>query len=129
MKSLTPSRVWLLAWPLPILPVPMPINETWMPVLPSVTSSVGLLGRAFGCGQAGAAWTDIGSRGHHRGRGSGGLDHEVAPIQVACHDVDLQEARFRSTHSVMSRGVPVERRGAKVAHAGEAQQGRPTVRV
>ena len=44
MNSLTPSRVWLLAWPLPTLPVPIPTNETWIPVLPSVTMSVGPLG-------------------------------------------------------------------------------------
>ena len=47
MKPLTPSRVWLLAWPEPTLPVPMPTSETWMPVLPRVTFSVGLLGSAF----------------------------------------------------------------------------------
>src|SRR4051812_5926801 len=45
VNSLTPSRVWSLAWPLPWLPVPMPTSETWTPLLPRVTLSVGLLGR------------------------------------------------------------------------------------
>ena len=45
-EPLMPSRVWLLAWPEPTLPVPMPTSETWMPVLPRVTLSAGPLGRA-----------------------------------------------------------------------------------
>src|SRR4051812_29977579 len=45
VNSLTPRRVWLLAWFEPWLPVPMPTRETSMPVLPSVTLSVGPLGR------------------------------------------------------------------------------------
>ena len=60
MKPLTPSRVWLLAWPEPTLPVPMPTSETWMPVLPSVTLSVGLLGRsARAAAAAVAAWRAV----------------------------------------------------------------------
>ena len=58
MNSLTPSRVWLLAWPLPMLPVPMPTSETWIPVLPSVTKSVGALGqeRSVPARAPGAPW-------------------------------------------------------------------------
>src|SRR4051794_19089006 len=40
-----PRRVWLLAWPTPTLPGPMPTRETLMPVLPSVRVSAADLGR------------------------------------------------------------------------------------
>src|SRR5262249_10905875 len=44
------------------------------------------IGGAFGKGEAGASGNS-GSRRHHRGRRSGGFDHEVAPREVGCHDV------------------------------------------
>src|SRR5690606_8765734 len=44
VNSLRPSLVWLLDWFTPWLPVPMPMSDTSMPVLPSDTVSVGLAG-------------------------------------------------------------------------------------
>ena len=73
-----------------MLPVPMPTSETWIPVLPSVTMSVGLLGRAIDRGPcARRAMGNGGGHGHRGGRGSGGLGHEISAIQGGCHDVVL----------------------------------------
>ena len=90
VNSLTPSRVWLLAWPLPMLPVPMPTSETWMPVFPSVTSSVGLLGksRTVPARGPGAPGRRMLSRPRRRSP-NGGLSHEITAIEGTCHDVVL----------------------------------------
>ena len=83
VNPLTPSRVWLLAWPEPTLPVPMPTSETWMPVLPRVTLSVGPLGRLRLRGAAAVAAV-AGGGGQGGGRG-GRLGEEVAAVQGRCH--------------------------------------------